>query len=75
MIEKKETLGTIEKLYQQIELLQNRIEITSKLLNQETELKLSCFSYLIRTNQYGEWEKFRKGEEAKQIIKHIASLI
>ena len=75
MIDKNTTIGTIESLYQQIELLQNRIEITSKLLNQETELKLSCMSYLIRTHQYDEWERFRKGEEAKQIIKHIASII
>ena len=75
MIDKNTTIGTIESLYQQIELLQNRIEITSKLLNQETELKLSCFAYLVHTHQYDEWERFRKGEEAKQIIKHIASII
>lgn len=89
MIDKDTTIGTIESLYQQIELLQNRVEITSKLLNQETELKLSCFSYLIRTNQYGEWERFRKhekmlrnqyGEEEKQrelweFEKKVAGLI
>lgn len=75
MIDKNTTIGTIESLYQQIELLERRIEITSKLLNQETELKLSCFSFLIRTHQYDEWERFRRDEEAKRLIKHIASLI
>lgn len=65
----------VTNLRQQIELLQNRVEITSTLLNQEKELKLSCFAYLVRTHQYDEWERFRRDEEAKRLIKHIASLI
>lgn len=49
----------IKRLEEEIEWLNKRLRMTKAVLDQETKLKCSCFSYLVETKQYSKWEEFR----------------
>lgn len=73
----KESTSKIKRLEEEIEWLNKRLRMTQTVLEQETKLKCSCFSYLVETKQYSKWEEFRaeKTELKRQIerAKHLLS--
>lgn len=64
-----------EQLSLQIEDLQRRLDVCRAISKQETELKNSCFSFLVHTKQYKAWEEYKKTEEAKSALKFLMSNI
>lgn len=64
-----------EQLSLQIEDLQRRLDVCRAISKQETELKNSCFSFLVHIKQYKAWEKYKKTEEAKSALKFLMSNI
>lgn len=64
-----------EQLISEVENLKIQLKICQVVSKQETELKNSCFSFLVHTKQYMAWEEYRKTQEAKSALKLIMSNI
>lgn len=50
----------IARLEKEIETLEERLKWTRRSERREIELKCSCFSYLVKTKQYKNWEEYRR---------------
>lgn len=50
----------IARLEKEIETLEERLKWTRWSERREIELKCSCFSYLVKTKQYKNWEEYRR---------------
>lgn len=65
----------IEKLQQEIDMLQRKLKLCESVSKQETRLKCQCFSFLVHKKLYDEWEKWRATEEAKRSIRFLLSKV
>mgnify|MGYP006050036665 CR=1 FL=1 len=61
----------MEKLEKENEFLKHQIEVVKGIYKQETNLKCSCFSFLVKKKLYGEWELFRKENEQIAFLKSL----
>ncbi len=61
----------MEKLEKENEFLKHQIEVVKGIYKQETNLKCSCFSFLVKKKLYGEWELFRKENEQISFLKSL----
>ena len=59
------------KLEKKIESLERQIKIVQSISKYETELKCSCFSFLVKKKLYDEWESFRKESEHLNFIRSL----
>lgn len=50
----------IARLEKEIETLEEQLKWTRWSERREIELKCSCFSYLVKTKQYSNWEEYRR---------------
>lgn len=50
----------IARLEKEIETLEERLKWTRWSERREIELKCSCFSFLVKTKQYSNWEEYRR---------------
>lgn len=61
----------MEKLEKENEFLKHQIEVVKSIYKQETSLKCSCFSFLVKKKLYDEWESFRKESEHLNFIRSL----
>lgn len=61
----------VEKLEKENEFLKHQIEVVKGIYKQETNLKCSCFSFLVKKKLYGEWESFRRESEQIAFLKGL----
>ena len=61
----------MEKLEKENEFLKHQIEVVKGIYRQETNLKCSCFSFLVKKKLYDEWESFRKESEHLNFIRSL----
>ena len=59
------------KLEKKVESLERQIKIVQSISKYETELKCSCFSFLVKKKLYDEWESFRKESEHLNFIRSL----
>lgn len=50
----------IARLEKEIETLEEQLKWTRWSERREIELKCACFSYLVKTKQYKNWEEYRR---------------
>lgn len=56
----KATARRIETLEKELEFTKEQLKWTRWSERREIELKCSCFSYLVKTKQYSNWEEYRR---------------
>lgn len=61
----------MEKLEKENDYLKHQIEVVKSIYKQETNLKCSCFSFLVKKKLYNEWESFRKESEHLNFIRSL----
>lgn len=61
----------MEKLEKENDYLKHQIEVVKSIYKQETSLKCSCFSFLVKKKLYDEWESFRKESEHLNFIRSL----
>lgn len=61
----------MEKLEKENEFLKHQIEVVKGIYKQETNLKCSCFSFLVKKKLYDEWESFRRESEQIAFLKGL----
>ena len=61
----------MEKLEKENDYLKHQIEVVKSIYKQETNLKCSCFSFLVKKKLYDEWELFRKENEHLNFIRSL----
>lgn len=61
----------MEKLEKENDYLKHQIEVVKSIYKQETNLKCSCFSFLVKKKLYDEWESFRKESEQIAFLKGL----
>lgn len=61
----------MEKLEKENKFLKHQIEVVKGIYKQETNLKCSCFSFLVKKKLYDEWELFRKENEHLNFIRSL----
>jgi septation ring formation regulator EzrA len=61
----------MEKLKKENEFLKHQIEVVKSIYKQETNLKCSCFSFLVKKKLYDEWELFRKEQVHQEFLRSL----
>lgn len=61
----------MEKLEKENKFLKHQIEVVKGIYKQETNLKCSCFSFLVKKNLYDEWDNFRKELAHKEFLRDL----
>lgn len=59
------------KLQKENDYLNRQIEVVKGIYRQESELKNSCFFFLIEKGLYNEWDKFRKELTHKEFLRDL----